>query len=150
MVRQRSDRKAGATFLVPAHHPVSGGEPVGTAPGETDRLHPVDHRRRVEQVGLASARASATHVARCHRPAVDAHHGGSGAPTAPTSLVVPDEDAGHVGDVAEAHPVLGGGQLGLGGGLDGATADRAPHADADDVQRTGDQQRRADGRLAAR
>ena len=115
-------------------------------------MHPIDHRRRIEQVGLASSGAAATHITRRCRAAVDSQHRGARTPTAAASLVVAEQQARHVGDVAEGPAVethgLGGGEAGfVDGRFDRAMADGAPDTDADDVQRAGDQQRRAQRRL---
>ena len=56
-----------------------------------------------QQIGLAGARAAAAHVARGQGSTVDAHHGGSRPPATAAPVMMADENAGHVGDVAEAH-----------------------------------------------
>jgi hypothetical protein len=66
-------------------------------------LNAIDHRDRIEQIGFAGARATAAHVARCDRAPVDANDCRTGPPSSTGSLVMTDQHARHVGDVAEAH-----------------------------------------------
>ena len=76
--------------------------PFIAATGQADRMHSIDHRHRIQQVGLPGAWAATAHVARRRRATVDPHHGRAGSPAAAASLVVADQDARYVGDVAEA------------------------------------------------
>ena len=57
-----ADGKADAGRLQAGHHPVGGRQPVGAAAGQHDRMHPLDHRGRVEQIGLPGAGPAAADV----------------------------------------------------------------------------------------
>ena len=103
MTGLRADREPEPALFVPAHDSVRRGEAVGASARQADRLNPVDHRGRIEKVGLACSWPAATNVARRHRSAVDADDCGAGTPTSAVPLIVADQDARHLRDVAEAH-----------------------------------------------
>src|SRR4029079_7590475 len=59
----RPDRKPGVVPFVPPHDPVRSREAIRTSARQADRLHPIDHRRRIEQVGLARSGPATANIA---------------------------------------------------------------------------------------
>ena len=97
---------APVVLLQPVHHAVGGGQAERAASREHDGVDVAHAVGGVQQIGLAAARRSAADVDRAGRAAWRQHDGGSARPSGAQSrirvesLVVPDEDSGHVGDRA--------------------------------------------------
>ena len=85
-----ADGKADAGLLQAGHHPVGGGQPVRAAAGEHDRVHALDHRGRVEQIGLPGAGPAAAYVHPADRAGAGQNHRGPGQPAVAVSRAVPD------------------------------------------------------------
>ena len=61
LMRLEADRQANSGGLEAFHDAIRGRQPVRAAAGEHDRIHPLDHRCRIQQVGLEYP-AAATYV----------------------------------------------------------------------------------------
>ena len=95
---RRDHRETVLAFAEPAHRAIGGGQPVGAAAGEHDRVRLLHRVGRFEHIGLAGAGAAAAHVDRRGRAARGEHHAGTGRPLLVEPLLVPHEHAAHVGD----------------------------------------------------
>ena len=102
---QRDDRGRVRRDLQPhsiggqlVHHRGAGGQAEGTAAGQHDGVDPLHRGGRIEQVGLVGGRSTAADIDPCRHPAVRRQdHRGTGEKPVTDSGVVPDPDAGDVG-----------------------------------------------------
>ena len=86
------------------HHPVGRGQPVGAAATEHHRVHLLDQRPRIEQVGLPGARGAAADVHATDGAALAEHHRGAGQPALAVGGVVSDGEAADHDQIAKRVP----------------------------------------------
>ena len=89
-MRLETDRPPDSRRLETCHDAIRCRQPVRAPTGEDDRIDPVDHRRRVQQVCLASSRATAAYVDAADRAPLRQHHCRPGQPAVAVRGVVAD------------------------------------------------------------
>ena len=92
------DVQTDALRFQPAHHAAGCVQSPGAAAREQNGMHRVHRIARIEQVGLARARCSTSHVHAGDGAAARQHHAAAGGPAGVGEMA--DLNAGHVGDGA--------------------------------------------------
>ena len=102
IVISRTDLEADAAALEVAHHAACRRQAVGAAAGEADRVHGVHRRGGVQQFGVARAGSAAPHVDAGSSAGRQQHDARARSPAPSAPLVVPQPDAGDIGEATAA------------------------------------------------